>query len=826
MKIRTSDIRRYFIVCFLWSCSSVLFGQYAVKGTVVDENNQPLSGAEIYVKFSEDTPYKTDAKGNFELRFQPGEIYLIFSIWGYEDKEVFVPVSYADQTIQVQLLPILSGETDDIIISAKKSNVGREVIKKVVQKRDTISPWNYAHQVNVYIKTIDEDITPKNNKKKEDDTKIEEDLFDESSAGQNQKLNLLEVQLEKNYAPVNKVKEIRNAYTLRGTSDNMYYQTTVKSDFNFFQNTIELPDIHQTAILSPVSNPGILAYKYKLEAKYEEGDQTIYKIKITARSTSTSTLEGYIYIIDSLFIIQKLDLKLQKGNLLKYDYFGVYQEYGYNEKGINYLKKQEFDYGVKYNNYIRKIKTQVACSDYQFDKSFEKKFFNSEVAITEQKAYERDSAYWNENRQIKLTPEEIKFIQYNDSIKFAHSRKEYLDSIDSVFNKVTFLKVLWYGVDFRNREKRTQWTINSIAASLRPIYIAGPRFAPGIYYFKKWKNEKYIDLFGEVSYGFLNNDVKGRTSSSFRYNPFKSAYVRMSFFHDFDAIRSYDAITQIFKRSNFIEVTGIQLTHNYEWFNGFYSTFTYNFSERRPLEGYKFINWLDKSLNNDDPTDFHTYQAGVASLQLSYTPFQKYMREPYRKVILGSKWPIFYVYYERGIPKLFGSDVDFDYIRLGIRQQISLSSIGTLSYHIKSGEFLSSKDLRDADKKYLRRSDPIWFSNPMYSFQKLDTLIPTIRRIIEAHVLYHDNGAIINKIPFMKKTRIGLVGGAGFAYLQEGHWWHSEILAGLERNIKFSRRLLRIGAYYVLSKGRDIQIHHSFKISFAVLDDRTMKYNF
>lgn len=826
MRIIKNDIRSILVTFLLLLCSSFLFSQYAIRGTVYDEQKNPMPNVDVYLKFSEDTPYKTDAKGSFEIRLQPGETYLIFSKWGYDEKEIFVPLGRADQQIDVQLFPSLSSEMDDVVISAKKSNVGREVIKKVVTKIDSISPWNTAHQVSVYIKTVDENTAKKTEKSKNEEVSYSDDPFSEQKSTQTD-FNLLEVQIDKNYAPGNKIKEFRNAYTVHGTARDMFYQTTVRSDFNFFQNSLELPDLHQTPIISPISNPGILAYKYKLEAKYEENNQQIFKIKISARSSSTSTLEGYIYVIDSLFIIQKIDLKLQKGNLLKYDYFGVKQNYGYNELGINYLIDQEFDYGLKVkNSEERKLHTTVKFTDYQFDKVFAKKYFNSEVAVTQQEAYERDSTYWKEKRTVSLTPEEIKFIQYSDSIKTVLNKKEYLDSIDSVFNKVTFLKVAWFGVDIRNREKRTQWSFNSIATSIRPVYIAGPRVAPGAYFFKKWKNEKYIDLFGEVSYGFINNDIKGRTSASYRYDPFKSAYVRLSFFHEFDAIRSYDAISQIFKRSNFIEATGMKLTHNYEWFNGFYSTLTYDFSERRPLTGYKFINWLDQSLNNDDPSDFKTYQAGVVGLQLSYTPFQKYMKEPYRKVILGSKWPIFYGYYERGIPKLFGSDVDFDYLRLGIRQQISLSSIGTISYHVKTGEFLSSKDLRDADKKYLRRSDPIWFSNPMYSFQKLDTLIPTIKRIVEAHVLYHDNGAILNKIPFMKKTRIGLVAGTGFAYIQEANWWHGEILGGLERNFKMSRRLLRLGVYYVFSKGKQVDAHHSFKVSFAILDDRTMKYNF
>ena len=66
--------------------------------------------------------------------------------------------------------------------------------------------------------------------------------------------------------------------------------------------------------------------------------------------------------------------------------------------------------------------------------------------------------------------------------------------------------------------------------------------------------------------------------------------------------------------------------------------------------------------------------------------------------------------------------------------------------------------------------------------------LPTIDYVFEAHFVHHDNGAIINKIPFMKKTRIGLVFGGGAMYIKEYNWQHYELLAGLERNFKIFKR--------------------------------------
>jgi hypothetical protein len=187
---------------------------------------------------------------------------------------------------------------------------------------------------------------------------------------------------------------------------------------------------------------------------------------------------------------------------------------------------------------------------------------------------------------------------------------------------------------------------------------------------------------------------------------------------------------------------------------------------------------------------------------------------------------MFYLSYEKGISGIFGSDVNHDYISAGIMQTFKIGTIGTTKYHVRTGKFLNTLRLFDADQKFHRQSDPIWFSNPLFSFQGLDSTLPTQRIYFEAHVVHHDNGSIINKIPFMKKLRIGLVFGGGMLYVPEYDWEHYEIFAGLERNFKFSKRRLRVGVYGVLSDGNQIPLTPEWKVSFAILNNRNLKWNF
>lgn len=812
-----------FCYLFLFNAQNCL-AQNFVKGTIFDERNVPIPHAKVFVKNDPTQRTVSDINGKYQLSLMPGEYFLVFSSMGFENRESYISISALDVMKKIQLFPSKIQDLESVQVSAKKSNPGRDIMKKVVSKRDQINPWNYPHKVDVYIKAR-EDIRGKNKVELEDD----EPEVDESFDGANplkDTMNLLEIQIERNFAPGNKVKEFRNAYSLRGSKRNLYYTTTVKSNFNFFENLLRLDDLHENPVSSPISMPGILSYKYRLVEKYEQKGQTISKIKIQARNTATSTLQGYIWVIDSLWLIQKLDLTMKKGNLLVYDYFKIQQEYEHPGDSICILKKQVLDYGVKYKRESSICKTTAIFSNYDFNPQFANKFFNSELAVTEKEAYEKDSSFWENKRADQLSPEEIAFIIRQDSIRDYINRKEYLDSVDKIFNKITVLKVLWWGVDHRNRSKRMQWTVGSLATTIRPVYIAGPRISPNFDLFKKWKDERTLDSYTQISLGFLNNDIKGDTWWKYKFDPFHQGKIRMSLNHDFDVIRGYDAITQIYKRENFIEATSMNASIEYELFNGFYIDVGGEFTERRSLEGYDFLEFADDVLPNNEPSDFETYQALIADLTISYTPKQKYMREPYRKIVLGSAWPTFNFYYERGIPSLFGSDIDHEYVQLSVDQTFKIGTIGTSSYRLSGGLFTSANNLRDPDFKFQRRSDPLWFSNPLYSFQGLDTLLRTNDMSLEAHFVHHDNGAIINKIPFMKNTRIGLVFGGGALYVKEHDYFHYEVLAGLERNFKLSRRRLRVGLYGVLSTGNKSSPRFDYKISFAILDDRSMKWNF
>ena len=270
--------------------------QHLISGTISDEQETPIPFARIYVKNDPELRTLTNASGYYELRLMPGEYYIVIAADGYEQRETYVAISESPVKRDLQLFPSKINELEKVEIVVNKSNPGREIMLNVVRIRDKISLWNYPHTVDVYLKATEKlDVSDKKNKKEQqaiiNDVNATADPF-ETKTNKNitENMNLIEVQLSRSFSPPNRVKETRNAFEKRGNDQNLYYTTTVKSNFNFFQNLLHLDDLHQSPVSSPISGPGILSYKYRLEEQYMEGNLKIDKIKIKTKQLTDSDI--------------------------------------------------------------------------------------------------------------------------------------------------------------------------------------------------------------------------------------------------------------------------------------------------------------------------------------------------------------------------------------------------------------------------------------------------------------------------------------------------------------------------------------------------------
>jgi hypothetical protein len=790
--------------------------EYLLTGKLINAALEPLPYASVSIKELQ-TGTTTDDKGNFKFQLEAGKYDVAISMMGYKPKLLIITIT-KDYTLNIILEEDKSRLLGDVQIIGTKKDHAEEIVRNVIRNKEQLLEKAKTYSCNIYIKATDENDFKRKPKKNNSDSL--NPLQKELAA-----MNMAEVYLKADYAFPGKIKEERTAVKIRGNSESLFYLSTTDGDFNFYNNLVQLPALSAMPMLSPISNSGLIAYKYKTLRIRKEKNRTIYTIKVTPTKLGNALVTGEMEIMDSAWVLLSSTFELPKYHLTEYDYFAVNQQYEWVNNKAWMPVRQAFTYITKSGKTALSGQTTAIFSDYNIDTTFSKKHFTNEVSSTAQLAYERDSSFWDNIRKEPLTDKEVQFINFKDSIKRATTTTYYLDSVDKYRNKITLKKIFIEGIDQHNWRKERLMIFASIPDLYIPLQVGGGRVGYNFFLSKIYKNKKSIALNTRLNYGIRNKDIQGSVRFSKLYNPFNRGYYNINVGREFGQIFAGDAWINQLKRSNIYLREGIELEHRVELLNGLVLVNKLEFAARKSVADYKTnekydSSWIGTNLNNNVAVDFTPYNAFYNTIGLEYTPMQQYIREPKEKIILGSKWPTLGVSWRKGMPNVLGSIIDFDYLEFGISQKIKLGLAGETRYTFISGSFLSKKNLQLVDYKFMRRGDPLFFSNPTLAFQSLDSTFPAFKRFYEGHYLHQFHGAIINKIPLLKKLNLLEVTGGGILYVPERNLKYGELFFGVEKIIRFWRERYKVGGYIVGSVANKYNNPIQFKIGLEVFNKR------
>jgi len=815
-------------VCIAFSASA--FSQYhKLYGKITNGKHEPLAFVSIQVKeMRSGTVTKED--GTYVLEMEEGKYDLVITLIGYKPQIITVIIRNDDQQKNI-IMESAESDLSEVIVKGKNRDRAEEYIRNVIRNKDNIENAAGAYSCKVYIKALQEDSMPfKKGKKAVSDSLLK---IQKANAALNG-MAMAEIVLNLDYGSAKNIKEERTGIKKRGNTQSLFFLSTTDGDFSFYNNLVNIPSISQTPFLSPLSYSGLLAYRYKIIKTDIVNGKKIFTISVKPRQLSNATVEGEITIADGFWVVLHTRLKLPKYHLTEYDLFEVEQQYNLINDTAWMITRQEFTYNAASGKKKSSGHTVVTYNNFELNKQFDKKYFGMEMSSATSEAYKRDSSFWQTNRTEPLTEKEVRFIHYKDSIYTATHTEAYLDSMDRKINKVTWQNVVYKGQNFNDHKKRRNWYIPPLPNLYQPIQFGGTRIQPSFNYFKTYESRKNLGIFTEASYGLRNKDFNGSIRLNRMYNPFNRGSYEMRLQKNFDFIFTGDAWINMISRNNLYLNKALGFGHNLEIANGLFLFTDVDMAFRRSLSGYKTNDFVDSSVlsnlfdNNNHAVAFAPYNAFYGTLKLEYTPRQRYIREPKEKVILGSSWPTFYASWKKGLPNIFNSKVNFDYLEFGIKQSVKVGLLGTSSYTIKTGSFFNTKDLELVDYKRERRGDPVFFSNPNEAFQSLDSSFPVFHRFYEIHYVHEFNGALLNKVPLFKKLGLREIAGTGFLFVPERNTLrYVEVFTGVERVFKYPFNQLgkfKLGVYMSGSAANRFRNPVQFKIGVTTWDRKNGKW--
>ena len=328
------------------------------------------------------------------------------------------------------------------------------------------------------------------------------------------------------------------------------------------------------------------------------------------------------------------------------------------------LDRQEFFYKVNKSKSNLHGSVYNKFTNYEINIEHPKNTFSNLVRITLDSAYTRDTAYWNKVRTIPLKKEEKEFVHIADSIAAFEKSPDYLNRLDSINNRITILDILLRGIDHYNRKKGIKWIIDPLLTQMRFAGVGGYRHAIGGNIIKTFKNNNELDVYAKADYGFENKDLLVNGRISFMYLPKRFAQFRIAGGSKYQMLTYDQNIAAIFSRSNYVRNDFLEIGHEHELINGLDLSIILKYMQRNSIDDLNTAGWSDDLFGDDNvPRTFESYNEFNLKANIAYTPFLKYAIESNKKVIIGSKWPMFHLKWQQGIPGVFSSKINFQQLK-------------------------------------------------------------------------------------------------------------------------------------------------------------------
>jgi len=821
--------------------------QAQITGLVVDTAKAPLPLVQIFDRDGAKLG-QTRLDGYFNLDLRTGSYKLVFSHPDFYSTEIPLVVRYnTKDTLNIILTP-KTEKIQGAEIRREYKDPAADYMRKAIAQRDYWHSRIPNQTADIYIKAFEISEQKVKNKPAAQpdidplDAAALNNGTDPYSEGvpvpQNpldtNKTKLLnnasafvEIAMQRDASTDGKIKETRNGVQKVGSKAGLFYLSTTEGDFNLYQNLLNVPALCPLPIMSPLSNSALLAYRFKFLGAYQHPRcGRVLRIGMNGRQTANATLSGEIHLVDTTYWILKAQLNFPKHLMAEYDAMTLTQYQQLDSNNYLLTDSQRFFYTTKFGKTTNKATTLVDYKKITVVPAFPKNHFGLEVSKTNQEAYERDSTYWQQQRTQPLSQQETKFINTADSIKRVVTSDKYLDSVEAKINQVTLKSLVLEGQGYRDRKKGITMRFQPLWNLYQPWWPGGARLSLWNGFDKTFKNKKTFEFNENLSYGINNNDLRGTIYMSHMYNPYKRAMIFASVGRDFGMVNMNAAYVDLFRRDNFYQNKHINVYHRQELINGLFFQVQGELSDRKDMSTYVFDEFGDSLFENNRPLKFVDHRAFFASVNLSYTPFQRYMSEPKQKVILGSAWPTFSINYKQAVPGIFKSNIDYQYLEYRIDHSFPWGLMGNSQLKAVSGSFLSSRNMNVVDYRYQRRSDPFIFTPPMFAFQQLDSTFTTFKRFYEVHYQHSFNGSLVNKVPFLKKLSLYERAGVNLLYAPERrNLFFYEGYVGIDKLVRIWRDRFKVGIYYTAGYANLFEKpRYGFKINFEYYDRLNNKW--
>ena len=746
----------YFLFLFIFSMS---FAQVKISGIVVDEQNESIPFANI-VFVDSYTGTVSDENGKFYLESNNTYTKIEVSFIGYETK--IVPIKSRDFNLTITLNESAS-QLDEVFIYSgkvkKKGNPAIAILKKI---------WAKERQNGIYL--FDQ-------YQYEKYEKLEFDMNNVDSAFMKKKLfkgmefvfkNIDTSNITgKAFLPIFINESVYNSYgknkggqKLRedlvanknsGFNSNQNVIAFIKDlyvDYNIYDSYIKIFD---KSFVSPISKAsGISTYNYVLTDSAFVDNKWCYNILYYPRRKSELTFKGDFWVNDTTFAVKEINMQAtrsaninwvkdiyieQEFNVLNDSVFLLKRDYMLSDFSLNKKDKSRGVYGRRTTMY----------KDYNFDEIKDASFYSEEINVYDKEIYNKNNDYWSDNRQEKLSDNELGIYKMLDTLTTVPKFKKMYNAISILgsgyieFNKFDFGSI--YSTFGKNDVEGLRLRVGG------RTYLGGN---------EPWR------LQGYTAYGFDDDKFKYGMSGKWMLNPKSRFIIGGGNRRDVEQIgvsltTTNDVLGRSFASSSFFasgdnsKLTSINLSNFYmsiEPKNNlqFKLGASYRTLESASPETFNLDYWVDKER---DIRKSDIIQSEI-DFSIKYTPDRKTIGYGVERNEVTDTYSTLFLNYSQGIKGVFDSDFDYQKLQFYYRQPILIGGFGRMFTTFEVGKTFGEVPLGllnvvPGNQSYFTIEN---------TYALLDYYEFVTDTYASLHIEHNFNGRFLSRVPLLRKLNL------------------------------------------------------------------------
>ncbi|MFT4061949.1 MAG: DUF5686 and carboxypeptidase regulatory-like domain-containing protein [Edaphocola sp.] len=798
-----------------------------VKGRVVDEKGEGLPFATVMATGTTNGT-SANADGYYSIDVQAeGVVQISAQYMGYQSKTLSVNTATGKGNIDFKLLP-QGLEVKEVVVQANGEDPAIAIMRKVIGKRKYHADLVKTFETDIYLKgVLRTRQMPKsimgikaNINDSEAQETLKEQGLDSNGRGV---VYLLEQYTHYAKKEPNKVYSKVMSIHQSGDPKGLGF-ATMPPITNIYDNNIEiLVGTGKRGFISPANSNAFLYYNFKFLGSYLDGDRMVNKIRVTPKRKYEPCFTGTVYVVDDEWVFQAVNLTLtQQSQMNDLDTLRLEQTYVPLKKDLWIIQTQVIYPVLKVmgigfaGNFVTAYKNQKV--NHPVGDSL---FAHKIISAYDTAANDRTAAYWDTTRTIPLEEDELRNFQFKDSLHNAHLN----DTTKKIKAQNVHLKPSNILLDGSSvKFGKGTWTADPVINSIAYNTVEGINYALKIHYQYNVGTNRYWRIGSYNRYGFGNHHFnpllkftyhggneqwKGR---NWQLEARLGQYV-YQLNNDNPISPLMNELYTLVSGQNYMKLyenrqAAIKLKRN--WGTGFSAWLQLGYEQRRSLGNstdYTFGKSDKTNLTPNQPANlpiFENHDAAIAAMGFRYQPGWKYIQYPKFKQPVSGNMPTLDGEYVKGFAGIGNSKSNFDKWSLFLSHGINLKLMGTVDYKIGGGGFINNRYVGLPDWKHLFGNQTILANPYLNSFQ----LAPYYRfsntagLYGQAHVEWHLNGWLTNKIPGLRQLNWHLVGGSNALYIDPNNYC-AEVFAGLE-NIGF--KFFRFGRVDVVAgyeSGRD-----------------------